>query len=308
EVEKIPKFSGVIAITPKLITDFLKITGPKIIEGQSYNENNFQDLLQYRVEKGYQVLGVSSWQRKEVIGDISKELKIKIFDLPPDKWSEIINAITGNLTAKNLMFYLTDSQLENIAIQNGWAGEIKNYYGDYFMAVDANLAALKTDAVMSRSINYKMEEKASGMFSKLTLNYAHNGRLDWKTSAYKSYTRVYLPLGSQLIKVSGYKNEQIDTGIEAGKTWFGFYLIVEPGKTKNIAVEYKLPPVMLNNSYGLYIQKQPGKELDNLSVDLSFKNGIKSYSPTDLSLKKISPAGVKWEGDLNIDRNFEIKF
>ncbi|MDD4272047.1 MAG: DUF4012 domain-containing protein, partial [Patescibacteria group bacterium] len=68
EVEKIPKFSGVIAITPKLITDFLKITGPIIIEGQSYNENNFQDLLQYRVEKGYQVLGVSSWQRKEVIG------------------------------------------------------------------------------------------------------------------------------------------------------------------------------------------------------------------------------------------------
>jgi len=309
EAEKISEFSGVLAITPKLITDFLKITGPITVEGQSYDQNNFQDLLQYRVEKGYLVLGVSSWQRKEVIGEISKKLKIKIFDLPPHQWSEIINTTINNLTSKNLLFYLTDNQLESIAVQNGWAGEIKNYYGDYLMVVDANLAALKTDAVMSRSINYKVTEGANGLFSKLTVNYAHNGQLDWKTSAYKSYTRVYVPLGSRLIKISGYDASQIDTGKESGKTWFGFYLTVGPGKINNITLEYKLPPsIMLNNNYGLYIQKQPGKELGYLSVDLNFKNGIKSYSPASLYMQKISPARVKWQGDLNIDRSFNVRF
>ena len=309
EIEKIPEFSGVIAITPKLITDFLEITGSVIVEGQVYDQNNFQDLLQYRVERGYQVLGVSSWQRKEVIGEIAKELKIKIFDLPPNKWPEIINTMINNLDAKNLMFYLADNQLESIAVQNGWAGEIKDYYGDYFMVVDANLAALKTDAVMSRSINYKVTEGSNGLFSKLTVNYVHNGKLDWKTSAYKSYTRVYVPLGSQLIKISGYEAEEIDMGNEAGKTWFGFYLTVAPGKINNITIEYKLPSsTMLNNSYGLYIQKQPGKELSYLSVDLSFQNGIKSYSPANLYMQKVSPDRVKWEGDLNIDRNFGVKF
>jgi len=309
EIEKIPEFSGVIAITPKLITDFLEITGSVIVEGQVYDQNNFQDLLQYRVERGYQILGVSSWQRKEVIGEIAKELKIKIFDLPPNKWPEIINTMINNLDAKNLMFYLADNQLESIAVQNGWAGEIKDYYGDYFMVVDANLAALKTDAVMSRSINYKVTEGSNGLFSKLTVNYVHNGKLDWKTSAYKSYTRVYVPLGSQLIKISGYEAEEIDMGNEAGKTWFGFYLTVAPGKINNITIEYKLPSsTMLNNSYGLYIQKQPGKELSYLSVDLSFQNGIKSYSPANLYMQKVSPDRVKWEGDLNIDRNFGVKF
>jgi len=307
--QEIIKFSGILAITPKLITDFLEITGPVTVEGQSYDENNFQDLLQYRVEKGYVNLGVSSWHRKEVIGEISKELKIKIFDLPPSQWSEIINTVINNLAQKNLLFYLTDSQLQNIAIENGWAGEIKNYYGDYFMVVDANLAALKTDAVMNRSINYQAVEGSNGLFSKLTINYAHNGKVDWKTSAYKSYTRVYVPLGSQLIRISGYENKNIDVGDELGKTWFGFYLVVEPGKISNITLEYKLPSsVMSNNNYSLYIQKQPGKELDNLSVDLSFKNGIKSYSPASLSMKKINPTTIKWEGDLNIDRDFEIKF
>lgn len=309
EVEKISEFSGVIAITPKLITDFLKITGPITIEGQAYDQNNFQDLLQYRVERGYMVLGVSKWQRKEVIGDISEKLKIKIFDLPSSEWPKIINTTISNLAAKNLMFYLTDSQLESIAVQNGWAGEVKNYTGDYFMVVDANLAALKTDAVMGRSASYKVTEGANGLFSKLTINYAHNGKVDWKTSAYKSYTRVYVPLGSQLIRISGYEADKIDTGNEAGKTWFGFYLTVDPGEINNITLEYKLPSsVTLNNNYGLYIQKQPGKELDNLSVDLNFKNGIKSYSPTSLSMQKISPIRVKWQGDLNIDRSFEVKF
>ncbi|MEI6596711.1 MAG: DUF4012 domain-containing protein [bacterium] len=309
EAEKISEFSGVMAITPKLITDFLKITGPIVVEGQSYNENNFQDLLQYRVEKGYQILGVSSWQRKEVIGEISKQLKLKIFDLPPNQWSEIINTVINNLTEKNLLFYLADNQLENIAVANGWAGEIKNYYGDYFMVVDANLAALKTDAVINRSINYKISEGVNGLSSKLTVNYAHNGRPDWKTGVYKSYTRVYVPLGSQLIKISGYEAEQIDTGDEAGKTWFGFYLTVDPGKINNVTLEYKLPPnIMLNNNYGLYIQKQPGKELEYLSVDLNFKNGIKSYSPASLSMQRVSSSRIKWEGDLSIDRSFNVNF
>ena len=309
EAEKISEFSGVIAITPKLITDFLKITGPIVIEGQAYDQNNFQDLLQYRVERGYMVLGVSKWQRKEVIGEISEKLKIKILDLPSSEWPEIINTIISNLAAKNLIFYLTDSQLENIAVQNGWAGEVKNYTGDYFMVVDANLAALKTDAVMGRSASYKVTEGANGLFSKLTINYAHNGKVDWKTSAYKSYTRVYVPLGSQLIKISGYEADKIDTGEEAGKTWFGFYLIVNPGTINNITLEYRLPPsIMLNNNYGLYIQKQPGKELNNLSVDLSFKNSIKSYSPNGLSMQKLSSARIKWGGDLDIDRSFEIRF
>ncbi|MFA6306836.1 MAG: DUF4012 domain-containing protein [Patescibacteria group bacterium] len=309
EAEKIPKFNGVIAFTPKLITDFLKITGPIIVEGQSYDQNNFHDLLQYQVERGYMVLGVSNWQRKEVIGEIAKKLKIKIFDLPPNQWSEIINTAINNLAEKDLLLYLTDNQLESIAAANGWAGEIKNYYSDYFMVVDANFGALKTDAVMSRSINYKVTEGANGLFSKLTLNYAHNGKVDWRTSVYKSYTRIYVPLGSQLIKISGYDAKEIDTGNEAGKTWFGFYLTVDPGKIKNLTVEYKLPPsVRLNNNYGLYIQKQPGKELDNLTVDLNFKNSIKSYSPASLYMRKVSPASIKWEGDLNIDRSFEVKF
>lgn len=309
QADKISSFSGVIALTPKLIIDFLAVTGPVVIEGQSYDKNNFQDLLQYRVEKGFEQLGVAKWQRKQVIGELAKELKKRIFALPPGKWPAIIAALADNLASKNLLLYFSDQQLEKIAVDSGWAGEIKNYSGDYLMAVDANLGALKTDAVMSRGLEYKVAQSANGFFSQLILSYANNGRPDWKTTTYKSYTRIYVPLGSQLIGVSGYAPGQIDTGSEAGKTWFGFYLTVEPVKINRLAIKYKLPSsIFPAKSYSLYLQKQPGKEINQVKVDLSFDNDIKSYSPNSLSTQKVGPAELKWEGDLSIDRDFEVRF
>ena len=307
--EKITEFNGVIALTPKLITDFLKIIGSVTVEGQSYDQTNFQNLLEYRVEKGYVDLGVSSWNRKEVIGEITKEIKNKIFDLPPADWSKAVTVVLDNLATKNLLLYLADNQLENIAVENGWAGEIKAVTGDYLMVVDANLGALKTDAVMNRSLRYEVNQGSNGLFSKLNLNYAHHGKPDWKTSEYKTYTRVYVPLGSQLIKISGYELSQIDIGSEAGKTWFGFYLTVQPGEIKNLMVEYKLPALISSpKNYELYLQKQPGKEINDLRVDFNFISDIKSYNPASLSIKKVSPERIKWEGDLNIDRSFRIEF
>jgi len=307
--EKVKNFDGVIALTPALITDFLKITGPIIIEGQSYNQYNFQDLLQYRVEMGYQVLGVSSWQRKEVIGLIAAELKKRIFDLPVEDWGKIVSLSIDNLEKKNLLLYFNDSRLETIVKQNDFGGEIKAVDQDYLMVVDANLAALKTDAVMKRGLDYKVTAGQNGLFSRLILSYAHNGQLDWKTDIYKSYTRVYAPLGSRLVKISGYETGQIDSGEEAGKAWFGFYLTVKPGEIKNLTIQYKLPDsVIKNNNYSFYLQKQPGKDLNQAKVDLSFLNKIKSYNPASLSMMKISPKEIKWEGDLSIDRSFEIQF
>lgn len=309
EADKDFNFDGVIALTPKLIKDFLAITGAITVENQTYNQDNFSELLEYRVEKGYEVLGVSKWQRKEVIGEIAKELKIKIFDLPANKWAEAISAVSDNLLEKNLLLYFKDSQLERLAAENDWAGEIKNIFGDYLMVVDANLAALKTDAVMERTLDYKVSQNAEGLFARLNLGYSHNGKTDWKTSAYKSYSRIYVPLNSRLVGIDGYSPDKIDSGVENGKTWFGFYLTVEPGKNKNFTIEYKLPASITDGkSYSFYLQKQPGKDIENASVDLTFLNNIKSYSPANLSVSRNGVNGLRWHGDLNIDKNFEIKF
>ena len=306
------KFTGVIALTPQFIIDLLAITGPINLTGVEYNKDNFQDLLQYKVEKGYLQLGVPSWQRKEVIGDIAKELKIKLFDLPPNRWPEIISTLDSNLTKKNILLYLSNPVEHNLIRQHGWSGEINNSAGDYLMIVDANLAALKTDAVISRSINYKVEQSLNGLFAKLRINYSHQGTFNWKTTRYRSYTRIYVPLGSQLIKAEGFVDNDIAAATELGKTSFAGFFSLEPGKIGSLYLEYKLPDKineLFNASqYSLYIQKQPGSNVNQLDLDLNFLYRVKSYNPASLSMQKVSPFRVKWEGDLNLDRNFEVRF
>ncbi len=43
-------------------------------------------------------------------------------------------------------------------------------------------------------------------------------------------------------------------------------------------------------------------------VDLNFLNDIKSYSPTTLYMQQTGPTKLSWQGDLSIDRSFEVKF
>lgn len=305
------QFNGVIAITPKLVTDLLSIVGPIVIDGQEYTSANFVDLLQYRVEKGYVQLGVPSWQRKEVIGRIMKEMKIRLLNLPSEKWRTILTIFDNNVASKDILVYLHDPVLQSLAKEQGWTGEIKQPPTDYLMIVDANLASLKTDAVMNRSVSYEVREAANSLNSKLIINYAHRGKPDWKTSYYQTYTRIYVPKGSRLVKMEGCNNKA-DIIDEYNKTAFGCQLIIPFNQVAPLVLEYELPKHLkaaaAKGEYGLYVQKQPGNQVSDLAVDLSFANGIKSYSPVGFSVNLLTGNRVGWLTDLMIDRQFSVSF
>jgi hypothetical protein len=304
------EFDGMIAITPEFVTDLLAETGPIRLGEETFTAENFTDLLEYRVEKGYAQLGIPSWQRKEVIGDILKELKIRLLDLPSSDWPIISNIISDNLLKKNILMSHRDPLVENLIKEQGWGGELKDVPGDYFMVVDANLASLKTDAVMSRSINYSLEERPQGLYAKLTVSYAHRGQPDWKTSAYKTYTRVYVPRGSKLIKADGNLRTEVYTGEESGKAYFGALLNIDPGEIGTLYLEYKLPDRLKSSvaadGYRLYVQRQPGTKVEELQVDLKLLDSIKSYDPIGFSASFVNDRQIDWQTDLNTDKTFEL--
>ena len=182
------------------------------------------------------------------------------------------------------------------------------------MVVDSNMAALKTDAVMKRQIDYKVEQGKDGdVTATATLNYSHEGSLDWKTSRYQSFTRLYVPEGSRLLKTTGFAPNSEMTGNELGRTYFGGYVLVPPHQTAQIIIQYKLPRRIVDNmtkykNYGLFIQKQPGTGQVGLSVDATFLNKIKSYEPVNLYSETPSDNRFTTTGDVKIDRNFLITF
>ena len=303
-------FDGCISITPEFIIDLLGIVGPIEIEGEVYDQNNFTDLLEYRVEKGYIQLGVPKWHRKEVVGDIAKEIKVRLFDLPVSKWPRVMEAINESILKKNILLSFRDQDLELLAREEGLAGELKDTSGDYVMIVDSNMAAAKTDAVMAKSASYSLSQGTGGLFAKLKINYAHNGGFDWKTTRYQNYTRIYVPKGSQLTNASGFKDGVV--GEELGKTYFAGFISVEPGEIGFVELEYKLPENIAKNifqsGYNLYFQKQPGNDIGQLTVNLDWDNNIMDYSPAGFSAERIGRKQIRWVADLDMDRSFEATF
>ena len=314
-------FNGVIAITPKFITDLLTITGPITLEGHEYNKDNFSELLEWRVEVAYRDLGEREWNRKEMVGRLAEELKIRLFDLPFDRWGEIFKAVDSNIAGKNIMLYFKDCDLERLAMEEGIAGEMKPAKNDYFMAVDANLGAFKSDSVMSKNIIYEIREKDGALFAKATLNYAHQGDFSWRSTRYRSYTRIFVPAGSELVLAEGFespvasgsedKSFPSECGSDPGdKDYFGGLFTVEPGKIKNLTIEYRLPAgiykAYVDGRYELYLQKQPGSRVSETEVKLNFGKNIAAYSPSGFSAEKIKDNIISWKTDLNTDKSFVV--
>ncbi len=282
------KIDGVIAITPPLVEDFLDIVGPITVEDQTYTRSNFVDLLQYRVEMSYDQYGVSSWNRKEVINDVIKELKKRLLALPANRWAEVAQVLIKNLERKNVLLYSEDNAIEQWLIGQNWAGQVRNTNADFLWVVDANLGAFKSDAVVDKHVDYQLYRSGQDWLAEVKLTYSHNGGFDWRTTRYKTFTRVYAPKGSQLIKQVGFR-EVATTTEELDRAVFGGIVTVEPKKTGEATLVYKLPQNIVDQinkgQYSLLLQKQPGRQRTSLSVKLNLPRHIKRSHSEQLELK-----------------------
>ena len=304
------RVDGVIAITPALVEDLLGLVGPITIEDQTYNQQNFVDLLQYRVEMSYDNYGVTSWNRKAVINDVIQELEKRLLSLPASRWTEVAQIVTRNLERKNILLYSDNQAVQQWLIRQNWAGQARTSSGDYLWVIDANLGAFKSDAVVDKQTNYRIYKSGNDWLAELRLVYKHNGGFDWRTTRYRTYTRVYVPLGSQLISQSGYK-DAATASQELSKTVFGGFIVVEPKKTKEIKLVYRLPDSVakqLNQGdYNLLLQKQPGRQRTSLVIEIDLPNSAKRAHSEQLPLNIVNNQ-VKGQSGWLVDSQIAISF
>jgi len=263
--------NGIIAVTPSFIQSLLSLTGEIKINGLTFNEENLVDVLQYQVAQGYLRQGIDDSERKEIIGVLSSKILEEVLNLPKSKWSDLWEVINENINQKHLLINLKNSEIQGYILKENWGGAINSVDHDYFTVIDANLASLKSDPGVKRTISYTLHYDSGNLIADLKINYNNEGTLTWKTTRYRTYTRVYVPQGSNLLKSSG---SMIDCKIddegsvekvdELGKTSFGTFICIEPGEEGNLEFKYKLPDYIAdslkNDEYKLLVQKQPGAE------------------------------------------------
>jgi len=301
------EIDAVIGFTPTVVENLLRLTGPISANGEEFNADNFTEKLEYEVEYGFADRGISFSDRKKMLADLAGALLARLKDEAWKQGTAYWQLGNRMLAEKQIVAYALNPEWQQMFSDEEWSGEMRKTTGDYWQWVDANLGALKTDAVMERNLDFAIKPIEGGYAARVTMRYTHGGKLDWRTSRYRTYARLYTPSGSKLIKAEGqFKNAlgvegAYDQGEENGRQWFGAFTVVEPGKSGALTFEYELAPKVIEQvvlgSYNLLVQKQIGTLAPKLTLGLDFG-------------KKLLSGNDRYEAilDLNEDREIKLKF
>lgn len=304
-----PTTDGIISLTPVLVERLLELTGP--IDMPQYkvilNADNFIELIQYKVEVDYDK---ELNRPKKILADFAPLFIRKLSELSSEQRKQALEIIFDCLEEKHILIYFNNFSLEQIAIKEGWSGEILETDKDYLSVVSSNINGFKTDRMINETINHQVEIQEDGsIINTLIITRQHQGgqeKYDWWNRVNANYLRVYLPQGSKLISAQGqsleiyqppidyqkqgFKNDSLVKRIEDGmvidgktgtqifqennKTVFGNWVYVSPGETVRLVYKYKLPfkidLTKSTDSYSLLAQKQSGSLGSNFKHQLKF--------------------------------------
>jgi hypothetical protein len=276
---------GVVAMTPKLFEDFLKLVGPIDMPeyGVTLTADNFQEVVQYKTSIDYDK---RLNQPKKMLDDFAPKLLDRLSQLNKEQWIQAFQIIYDNLHSHQVVAYSKSEKVEKLIDDLGVSGKILGTDYDYLDIVNTNLGGTKTDLKIEQKVNLsgKILSDGSVMDTLQISRTSHAGEDN------KDYLRVLVPNGSQLVSASGfdeynyYKSAsdgmQTDPDLatwdqgeirsnvlvhkESGKAEFSGWVSTKPQQTSTVTLNYILP-FKLNvdsfdqtQAYSLLLQKQVG--------------------------------------------------
>jgi len=291
------KIDMVIGFTPTLLERLMQVTGPLTVDGIEFTSQNVTEKLEYEVEYGYDERGIVFRERKKIMQPFFHAIfgSLKLDALT--NWQKYLDIGKEMIKEKQLMFYAIDTAWQNDLKKQDWTGDVKDAASDYLLWVDTNLAALKTDHAIKRSLKYTVAPEKDGRIKATAeMAYIHNGKFDWRTTRYRTYARVFVPIGSELISYDGAMKwdrtpgkGEVDHGEELSKKWFGAFIAVEPGKTGKLSFTYYLPKSISsqiqNHLYTIFVQKQLGLPEMGLTIEPKFGTNTSTIIREDILFK-----------------------
>jgi hypothetical protein len=121
---------------------------------------------------------------------------------------------------------------------------------------------------------------------------------------YWDYVRVYLPLGSELVKVEG-ADGSAEVYQESEHTVVGFFFLLETGQARQIAVVYHPQVASPQRGYSMLVQKQPGTGSLPLRVSVIPAKGVQPTQAMAGGAAWVDHHFV-WQGSLDQDREIEF--
>jgi hypothetical protein len=269
-----PSVDGIVAMTPAVLQSFLELTGP--VEVPEVKETFTADNLVTKLQEVIKDSEKADYTKpKLVMGYLTPKILARALTLPQDQLWLLLGTMQQHLISRDIQFYFTDSQQEQLTRELGWAGELRNSTRDFLAINRANLGGGKTDGVIEEVDSHDVTISADGTITDtLTIIRKHNGVAHDKFTGDRNvvYLRTYVPQGSTFLNATGFEKidpkrfrapsvdrtpdpdiVKLDAGAitdetsgtristEAGHTVFGNWLGVGPGEITKATITYTLP-------------------------------------------------------------------
>jgi len=234
-----PSVDGVISVTPTVMEDLLRVTGPIDLSaeyGLVINADNFWENIQSVTEQptlaktnpDFVASLPTTWpavktalplrqgleanagnKPKKIIGDLLvKILEVLPQKLTPENLVKIMALFENNMAGKQILVYFQDPALQAAAAERNWTGEVRSADKDYLLVVNTNIAGQKTDRLISEQIEHESAIAADGsIIDTLRISRTHHGIKGTPLTGVRNvdWLRVYVPAGSELLSADGFR-------------------------------------------------------------------------------------------------------
>lgn len=216
-----PTVDGVIAVTPTVLEELLRLTGPISMPAYAVTVtaenvvNETQRLVTFAYDRQRN-------QPKAFLKDLLPEVLARVAALPRQQWGALLDVLTSALDRKHLLVYFRDSVAEEAVVRLGWGGALPvlrvptaTSFQDHVGRVEANVGGHKTDILIEQESAYDVTVGADGAFeATLVVTRHHRGSRsgthgidpaeDPSRKANIVYERTFVPSGSTLVDARGF--------------------------------------------------------------------------------------------------------
>ena len=192
----------------------------------------------------------------------------------------MVGAAQKSMAERAVQIWMRDAPVQAQLHAWGWdGGLLPQADADFVALVDTNLGFNKVDAVVRRSLDYRvywLNGPSQPATVQATITYEHSQPVpsltecvidayygetydDMTKRCYFDFVRLYAPRGSELVSVQGVDDDSvISRSGEAGTQLFGAFFSMQPGRTHQVTFTYRLPASIRQTGYRLVIQRQSG--------------------------------------------------
>jgi hypothetical protein len=219
--------------------------------------------------------GLPNNVRKKFIGTMMRTLLHDVLHSRGQELARVLRTVQSSLNNKYILLNFDNRRDEALVKRYDWGGIMdRRTTGDYLSVVDENLLGHKDNYLMGYHIFTSIKQIGSRYQETASITYRNsavdNGGL---FVPYRSWVRFYVPVGSDLISMTGTSGipvqDYIDTSVN--KTVFGGHEEL-PGRssptaplaTNTVTATYWLPPGV--SMQQLTVQLQPGVNHQTLTV------------------------------------------